>query len=73
MIALKEVTDKVLWGIKIMEQDYVFSLNYHSKNEEFKKSLMAIQEDLTKELFTKDELSPELPESLTKEKVEKII
>ncbi|CAI2376213.1 unnamed protein product [Moneuplotes crassus] len=70
--ALKKVTDKVLKGIGIMEQDYVFSLNYHSKDAEFKKELMAIQEELTQELFTDDEINPPLPDDLTAEVAQEI-
>ena len=72
MIALKEVTEKVLRGIGIMEQDYVFSLNYHSKNPDFKKKLLQIQYDLTNELFSEEEINPQIPESLTAEKAKEI-
>lgn len=68
IVALKKVTDRVLKGIGIMEQDYVFSLNYHSKNPQFKKDLLQIQGELTTELFSEEELNPTIPEELTKEK-----
>jgi hypothetical protein len=51
-----------------MEQDYVFSLNYHSKNPETKVKMLKIQEDISNELFTPEEINPVVPESLTKEK-----
>lgn len=61
---LKELTKKILSHLKIMEQDYIISLNHHSKNQEFLLKIQSTQEEISKEIFG-DTLDTEMPESLT--------
>ena len=49
-----------------MEQDYIISLNHHSKNTEFLLKISKTQEEISKEIFG-DSLETEMPESLTEE------
>lgn len=63
---LKKVTDILLKKLKLMEQDYIMSLNYHASKQEFKEEMVTVQNNLSKELFGNlDDIS--IPESLTRE------
>ena len=69
--ALKDVTNALLKQLKLMEQDYIISLNYHSEKPGFKEEMMKIHTELSKEISTDIE-SNEVPEDLTKERATEI-
>jgi glutaredoxin 2 len=50
-----------------MEQDYVFSLNFHSKNPAFREKLTKTQDQIANEIFDQETLNPVIPESLTEQ------
>lgn len=71
MESLKNITQAVLSGLKIMEQDYIISLNFHSNSDKFKEQLLKIQQEISIEVFG-DTLEAQVPESLNKELTEEI-
>lgn len=64
MKEIRNVTEQILLSIGIMEQDYVFSLNHHSKDPKTKEKMIKIQGEISHELFTPEEINPVVPESL---------
>jgi len=71
-VELKRITGDIMRLLKIIESDYVISMNYHSRKPEFKSKMMQIQGSISKEIFTEDEISPKIPESLDEEKATEI-
>jgi hypothetical protein len=69
-VELKEVTNVLLTKLKLMEQDYIMSLNFHSDKPGFKDTLIKTQGDISKELFGED--LHQVPEDLDREKATEI-
>ena len=65
--AIQKVSAIILNHFKLMDQEYIISLNYHSQSEEFRKRLIEIQTQVSIEVYGANYFN-EIPESLTKEK-----
>ena len=68
---LDRVTNMILTKLRMMEQDYILSLNYHSEKPDFKAKLIKIQESISEELFGNVDQN-KIPDELTKEVATKI-